>query len=99
MEVEPHVEDRRVQLLGQENKALLRQREQDQMVAERRQRLMESQYNEHLASLTERDTRKYDEIQELLKRAEHRDIAHAAQCTLDIVRCELRMFPRRGLLS
>ena len=55
MDVEPHVEDRRPQLLEQENEALLRQREQYRMVAERRVRLMESQYNEHLASLTSRD--------------------------------------------
>ena len=53
MDVEaPHVEDRRTQLLEQEHEALLRQREQYRMVAERRVRLMESQYNEHLASLT-----------------------------------------------
>ena len=43
MEIEvipPHVEDRRVQLLEQENDALMRERQQEMMKAERRDRLL-----------------------------------------------------------
>ena len=50
----PHVEDRRAQLLERENEALLRHREQEQMVTERQRKLLSEQY-QHLASLTRRD--------------------------------------------
>ena len=75
----PHVEDRRTQLLEQENEALLRQREQDRMVAERRSRLMESQYNEHLASLTSRDEEREDEARQMLKQVQQSELSQAAR--------------------
>ena len=54
MQTDPHVEDRRAQLLEQESEALLRQRERERMVAERQLRLL-SEQDQHLASMTRRD--------------------------------------------
>ena len=79
MQTEPHVEDRRTQLLEQENEALLRQREQDRMLAERHSRLMESQFNEHLASLTRRDEEREAEMRQTLTQVQQSELAQAAR--------------------
>ena len=75
----PHVEDRRAQLLEQENEALLRQSEQDRMVAERHSRLMESQFNEHVASLTRRDEEREAEVRQMLTQVQQSELAQAAR--------------------
>ena len=76
---QPHVEDRQTQLLEQENEALLRQREQDRMVAERRVRLMESHYNADLASLTRRDAENEYEMRQSFAQVQHSELAQAAR--------------------
>ena len=60
-------------------KALLRQREQDRMVAERHSRLMESQFNEHLASLTRRDEEREAEVRHMLTQVQQSELAQAAR--------------------
>ena len=73
----PHVEDRRAQLLEQENEALLRQREREQMVIERQRRLL-SEQDQHLASLTRRYEENDDEMRQILTQVQHSELAQAA---------------------
>ena len=49
------------------------------MVAERRVRLMESQYNEHLASLTRRDEEREAEVRQMLTQVQQSELAQAAR--------------------
>ena len=78
MQTDPHVEDRRAQLLEQENEALLRQWELEQMVAERQQRLLSEQH-QHLASLTRIDEEREAELRQFLTQLQQSELAQAAR--------------------
>ena len=78
MQTDPHVEDRRAQLLEQENEALLRQREQERMVAERQLRLL-SEQDQHLASLTRRDEEREAEVRQMLTQVQQSELVQAAR--------------------
>ena len=77
--IPPHVEDRRVQLLEQENDALMRERQQEMMIAERRNRLL-FEVEEKLAHVSKaHEEDKDNSIREVLQNANQLNIVAAAQ--------------------
>jgi hypothetical protein len=82
MEIEvipPHVEDRRVQMLEQENDALRRDKEQEMMIAERRNRLLYVVQQELANSSKRHEEDKDKALREVLQQASNMEMGAAAQ--------------------
>ena len=75
---QPHVEDRSARRLEQENEALLRKQLETQMVEERQRRLLTEQFDQLNSLAREKETQEYELI-EVLKRAQHQELQHAAR--------------------